>query len=61
MTKFEQYWKNDDVLKNYPRKVAKQFYDKFFSLETIGNRKYKKLYNQPLRPNKLKINPVDFC
>ena len=41
MNKFETYWKNDDVLKNYPRKVAKQFYDKFFSLETINNRKYK--------------------
>tara|TARA_B100000287_G_C20663960_1_gene791113 strand:+ start:46 stop:756 length:711 start_codon:yes stop_codon:yes gene_type:complete len=60
MTKFEQYWKNDDMLKNYPKKVAKKFYDKFFSLETIGVRKYKKLYNQPLRPTKLKINCVDF-
>jgi len=61
VNKFEQYWKNDDILKNYPRKVAKQFYDKFFSLDTLGIRKYKKLYNQPLRPTKLKINPVDFC
>ena len=60
MNKFEQYWKNDEILKNYPKKVAKQFYDKFFSLETIGIRKYKKLYNQPLRPTKLKINVVDF-
>ena len=60
MTKFEQYWKNDHILKNYPKKVAKKFYDKFFSLETISVRKYKKLYNQPLRPTKLKINCVDF-
>ena len=43
MNKFEQYWKNDEILKNYPKKVAKQFYDNFFSLETIGIRKYKKL------------------
>ena len=60
MNKFEQYWKNDDMLKNYPKKVAKKFYDKFFSLDTIGIRKYKKLYNQPLRKTKLKINVVDF-
>jgi len=60
VNKFEQYWKNDDMLKNYPKKVAKKFYDKFFSLDTIGIRKYKKLYNQPLRKTKLKINVVDF-
>ena len=48
------------MLKNYPKKVAKKFYDKFFSLDTIGIRKYKKLYNQPLRKTKLKINVVDF-
>tara|TARA_Y100001937_G_scaffold125605_1_gene192784 strand:+ start:1634 stop:2344 length:711 start_codon:yes stop_codon:yes gene_type:complete len=60
MNKFEQYWKNDDMLKNYPKSVAKKFYDKFFSLPTIGIRKYKKLYNQPLRKTKLKINVVDF-
>ena len=46
MNKFEQYWKNDEILKNYPKKVAKQFYDKFFSLETIGIRKYKKFNGQ---------------
>ena len=40
--------------------MAKQFYNIFFSLETIGIRKYKKLYNEPLRPTKLKINVVEF-
>ena len=60
MNKFEKYWKNDDVFKNYPEDVAKMFYDKFFKLPTIGKRQYKKLYNQPLRKTKLKINVVEF-
>ena len=55
MNKFEQFWKNDDILKNYPRKVAKQYYDKCTSLETISNRKYKKLYNQLYDPRNLKL------